>query len=171
MEDKMTLEEAIRTAIDYETRVRDTYLESLQKAADSVGKRVFRVLGEEEQGHVDFLINKLEEWKESGQVSSEELETVVPPPQVLEEGVLRLDNRRPGPDLRSELDMLRKALQLEIETSNFYESMVDELGDEGTLFARFLEIEKGHQALVQAEIDYLNNTGFYFDFQEFSTEY
>lgn len=167
----MTLEEAIQTAIEYENRVRDTYMESSQKASGDLGQRVFRVLGEEEQGHVDYLHSKLDEWQKTGKVTPEELETVVPPLDVLEEGVRRLESHQSGEDLRTELEMLQKALQLEIETSDFYQRMVDEMGDEGAVFSRFLEIEKGHQALVQAEIDYLSNTGFYFDFQEFSLEH
>jgi len=33
-----------------------------------------------------------------------------------------------------------------------------------------LEIEVGHQAIVQAEIDYLTRSGTFFDFQEFTLE-
>ena len=73
-------------------------------------------------------------------------------------------------DYGSEMEMLRKALELEIETSDFYRKMVDKLGAEGEMFAHFLKIEEGHKAIVQAEIDYLGNTGFFFDFQEFSME-
>jgi rubrerythrin len=68
------------------------------------------------------------------------------------------------------MEMLRKALELEIETSNFYQRMVDEMGDHGKMFEHFMRIEEGHKAIVQAEIDYLNNTGYFFDFQEFSME-
>ena len=66
--------------------------------------------------------------------------------------------------------MLKKALALEQETSAFYGSLVDELGEDGKLFARFMEIEEGHLAIVQAELDYLNKTGTFFDFQEFTLE-
>ena len=66
--------------------------------------------------------------------------------------------------------MLAKALKMEQETSDFYRQMVSEMGDEGILFERFLEIEDGHQAIVQAELDYLNKTGTFFDFQEFNME-
>jgi hypothetical protein len=63
---------------------------------------------------------------------------------------------------------LSKALQLETETSNFYRKMVEEMGSDGELFERFLEIEKGHQAIVQAELDYHQQTGYLFDFQDFA---
>ena len=50
--------------------------------------------------------------------------------------------------------------------------MVDTLGEEGKqLFKPFLAIEEGHIAIVQAELDYLSHTGYWFDFQEFDLEY
>ena len=71
-------------------------------------------------------------------------------------------------DRGQELDMMRKALALETETSSFYRKMVDELPpDARPLFSRFVEIEEGHLAIVQAEIDYMSGTGFWFDTQEF----
>jgi len=166
----MTLEEAIKMALEYETRVRDVYVESAKDAEDETGKRIFKVLGEEEQGHIDYLQSKLDEWKRTGKVTSEKLDSIVPSKKAIEEGVQKLDKHMSRSDYGSEMEMLRKALELETETSNFYHKMVDELGDEGEMFAHFLKIEEGHKAIVQAEIDYLNNTGYFFDFQEFSME-
>ena len=166
----MTLEEAIKMALEYENKVRDTYFEAARQATDALGRRVFQVLGDEEQGHIDYLNSRLEEWQTTGQVTAERLDTVVPSPNVIESGVARLDSHMQKVDRGSELAMLSKALQLEVETGDFYRRMVEQLGEEGKLFARFLEIEDGHRAIVQAEIDYLNRTGFFFDFQEFKIE-
>ena len=166
----MTLEEAIKMALEYENRVRNAYFEAAHQATDALSQRVFQVLGNEEQGHVDYLNSRLKEWRTTGQVTAERLDTVVPPPNVIESGMARLDHHMQKVDRGSELAMLSKALQLEIETGDFYRKMVEELGEEGKLFARFQEIEDGHRAIVQAEIDYLNRTGFFFDFQEFKIE-
>ena len=77
-----------------------------------------------------------------------------------------------GEDRRDEKRMLSKALQVEVETSAFYRDMVAQMeGDARVMFARFLEIEDGNIAAVQAELDYISNTGFWFDFQEFDMEY
>jgi rubrerythrin len=167
----MTLEEAIKTAIDYETKVRDAYLNSVDRIADETGQRVFVMLGNEEQGHLDYLNARLAEWQKTGHVSQATLETVVPAREVIDEGVRRLDDHLSERDFGTEREMLRKALFLEQETSDFYRRMVDELKDEGVMFERFLEIETGHQAIVQAELDYLNRTGTFFDFQEFNLEH
>ena len=166
----MSLEEAIRTAIDYETRVRDAYLNSVGDIGDDTGRRVFEVLGNEEQGHIDYLESRLAEWKKAGKVSLCKLKTVVPAKDVIEAGVKKLDSHLSIRDYGTEREVLKKALALEQETSAFYRRMVSELGEDGALFAPFLDIEEGHQAVVQAELDYLNRTGTFFDFQEFNLE-
>lgn len=163
----MTLEEAILMALEYEKKVRDAYVQAAEKASDKVGQKVFETLGKEEQGHIDYLQNRLDEWKKTGQVRAETLETVVPPRHVIDSGVEKLDQQISKADRGSEQESLSKALQLEKETSTFYQNMVNELKEEGEVFARFLEIEKGHLAIVQAELDYLNRTGYFFDFQDF----
>lgn len=53
----MTVEEAIKTALEYEVKVRDSYLGAIDNIKDATGQHVFKVLGEEEQGHVDYLNN------------------------------------------------------------------------------------------------------------------
>ncbi len=167
----MTLEEAIKTAIEYEIKVLDAYLQNLDTIPDSTGRRVFKVLGDEEQGHVDYLEARLAEWRETGRVSVEALDTIVPATGVIADGVKQLDallNERAHGD---ELKMLEKALAMEQETSEFYRRMVNEVEGGRELFQRFIEIEEGHQAIVQAELDYLGNTGNYFDFQEFNMEH
>ncbi|RKX26251.1 MAG: hypothetical protein DRP45_04020 [Candidatus Zixiibacteriota bacterium] len=167
----MTLEEAIKTAIDYEIKVRDAYLGNLDRITDTTGRRVFEVLGKEEQGHVDYLESRLAEWKKSGKVSPSNLKSVVPAKEIIEAGVKKLEDHLATRDYGTEREMLTKALALEQETSAFYRRMVDELGEDGRLFARFLEIEEGHEAIVQAELDYLNRSGTFFDFQEFTPEH
>ncbi|NNL77652.1 MAG: rubrerythrin, partial [Desulfobacterales bacterium] len=37
----MTIEEAIKTAIEFEIKIRDIYLEALAAVNDDVGKRIF----------------------------------------------------------------------------------------------------------------------------------
>jgi rubrerythrin len=172
-EESMTLEEAIKTAIDYEIKVRDAYLGSLDNIKDETGRKVFEVLGNEEQGHVDFLEAKLAEWQKTGHVEATRLETVVPAKAMIDKGVAKLDDHLAKRDYGTELEMLRKALALEQETSRFYQKMVAEMKEEeeGALFKRFLEIEEGHQAIVQAEIDYLTGTGNFFNFEEFNLEH
>lgn len=166
----MTLEEAITTAIDYETRATTAYLASAAEITDEAGRRVFRVLGEEEQEHVDYLRGRLKEWQETGSVSLPQLDSAVPARKVIEEGVGKLDDQVAQRVGDTEREMLQTALAMEREASAFYRRLVDELGEDGRMFERFLEIEEGHEALVQAELDYLNRSGTFFDFREFTLE-
>ncbi len=170
----MDLEEAIKTAIEYETRVRNVYLDAEEKATNPVGKRVFKVLVSEEQRHLEYLESRLDEWSKTGAITIESLDTVLPSADEIESEINKLKNRIDidQSDKRYtdvELQMLKKALEVEDETSNFYIRMVDELPDDGKkLFKRFVEIEVGHKAIVQAEIDAVTGMGFWFDMPEFN---
>ena len=166
----MTIEEAIKTAIEYEIKVRDAYLDNIDAMGDSTGRRVFKLLGDEEQGHVDYLEALLAEWKKTGRVSSKRLDTIVPSKEAIEAGMKSLDQNISERDYRNERRMLEKALTMEEETSEFYRRMVNEMAEGRELFGRFIEIEEGHQAIVQAELDHLGSTGNFFDFQEFNME-
>jgi rubrerythrin len=167
MEHKMTIEEAIKMALEYETRVRDSYVTAAANASSQVGKKVFTTLGEEEQGHIDYLECRLKELQDTGKINVEVVESIVPSAAQIEIGVQKLDEHLSKEDHGGEGEFLSKALQLEKETSDFYQRMVDELGADGEVFEQFLNIEKGHLAIVQAEMDALNQTGYLFDFQDF----
>jgi rubrerythrin len=139
----MNIEEAIKTAIEFENKVRDVYKEAENQATDSTGKHVLRALAKEEQDHIDYLDSRLKEWQKTKIHDKEKHHS-------------------------SELRMLRNALEVETETNEFYKRMVKELSEEGQkLFSRFVEIEEGHKAIVQAEIDYVSGPGYWFDFREF----
>lgn len=167
----MTLEEAIKTAIQYETKVRGLYQQAVDKATDDKGRRVFAVLRDEEQGHLDYLAERHTEWKQTGQVTAAKLGTVVPSKKKLADAVNKAKKSVDGPRYTVELDLLRQALAMELETGNFYRKMVAELDAEGqNLFRRFVDIEEGHYAIVQAQIDAINGMGFWFDSMEFNLE-
>ena len=164
----MTIEQAIKTALEYERKVRDSYLQAAKNSQDDTGKRIFKVLAKEEQQHVNYLKEKLDELNKTGKVKADILDTVVLSEKAIAEGVSKLEKHLPKEIKGSEQELLSNALNLEKETSAFYERMVSELGEEGRVFDRFVEIEKGHVAIVQAEMNYLNGSGYYFDFQDFA---
>ncbi len=167
----MTLEEAIRTAIEYETKVRDVYIDAAGRSAGTAGDGLFRLMADEEQQHVDYLVERLREWKETGKVDPRDLRTLIPSREVIAAGLSSIEDSLGGESSGAEMEFLRKALEAEQETCGFYEKVIGELGDEGQrTFGRFLEIERGHLALVKAQIDALNGTGYWFDIQEFTLE-
>ena len=167
----MNLEEAIKTALEYEVQVRDVYADSLKALKNEVGKHMFQTLVKDEQKHVDYLKLKLNELKESGKVNPELLETLIPSKDVILKEIGKLKSHMDKEDRNDELEMLKKALNAEIEASAFYSKMVDTLDEEGQkFFSRFVEIEDGHVAIVQSQIDYITGNGFWFDIREFSLE-
>jgi rubrerythrin len=169
----MTIEEAIKTAITYEHKVHDTYVDAARRAKDETAQRVFRTLAQEEMGHIAYLESRLSEWQRTARLSPEKLGTVLPSAERVQAGVARLRSQvaQQNDGHPSELKSLRQALAAEDEASNFYQQMVRELPAEGRdLFARFLEIEEGHAAVVQAEIDSVNRLGYWFDLKEFDLE-
>ena len=167
----MTIEEAIKTAIDYETRIRDIYRDAAEVVSDPAGKRILQMLRDDEQHHVEYLMDRLESWKKTGKLSDKKLESTIPPVDTIQRGMEKVRAQMSPENRSGERGILSKALKAEVETSNFYEKMVAELPNEGQrMFARFLEIEENHIAAVQSELDYITKTGYWFDFKEFDME-
>jgi len=167
----MNLEEAIKTALDYESRIRDLYRDGAASVPDAKGKRIFRELAADEQRHIDYLNYKLDQWRQTGSITDEALESTIPPRDMIrsEAEKLRQQIQRDHRGLKEQ--MLSKALQVEKETSEFYRRMVETLPAEGRrMFARFLEIENNHIETVQFELDHLGSTGRWFGFEEFDME-
>ncbi|MEJ2109089.1 MAG: hypothetical protein P8Z37_04080 [Acidobacteriota bacterium] len=168
----MSLDEAIKTAIEFEKKVYKVYENAKDKISDPIGQRIFKQLSLEEAQHVTYLQHRLDEWKENGRLDLQELATVVPDVERIAEGreqiFQTMDHREPP---TTEIEDLKSAFEVEKETSSFYRQMVSELTGEGQeLFSRFMEIEEGHVAIVQAEIDSVQGMGFWFDVMEFDLE-
>ena len=167
----MTIEEAIKTAIEFETRIRDIYQEATAAVDDEVGKRIFETLCKDEQHHIDYLQHKLRQLQDTGTIVPERLDSIVPSQEVVNREAEKVKSLVAKDFLGIRRQMLSKALETEIETSDFYQKMVNELPAEGqALFERFLEIENNHIKAVQFELDYLSKTGYWFDIKEFDME-
>jgi rubrerythrin len=172
MEWTMKIEEAIQTALNYENNVRDHYKEAAEKAEDPKAKKFFDLLAREEQGHVEYLLAKQSQWEDDGKLEVGEIGTLLPKPELLRKGLENLQTSAETRDYETDVQKLYTALQLEEEVSALYKEMVAQIDhpDAGAMFQRFLEIEDGHTAIVQAEIDVVTKTGFFFDFQEWKIE-
>lgn len=168
----MTLETALKTAIEHEHKVRNHYAKGAAIIADTQGRRVFETLAREEQGHCDYLASRLGEWSKTGAIQVRELTTILPDAEWIQRaGAKAGGDPQATLAIQGELDLLKVALELERTSSAFYHSLVATLGEaDRPLFARFLEIENAHLAIVQAEIDALAGHGHWFDIMEFSLE-
>jgi len=166
----MNLQEAIAAALEFEEEVRDHYLRGAKTIADPRGRRVFATLGKEEQRHVDYLERCLAVWKRTGKVPDVPLTSALPEGARWIAAERKKLSARKGQRVaaKSDLDALETALRYERETGAFYRRLVSELpkGDR-PLFDKFLGVEDGHLALVQAQLDALRGGGFWFDVSAF----
>ena len=167
----MTLEEAIRTAIDYEIQAFNVYKQAAESVSDPIGNRILKTLAEDERLHVKYLRQRLDQWKQTGKITVEKLESVIPSKETILREVNRMKDRMAVADRGGEIQILSEALKMEIDASNFYRKLVEEMSDEAQqMFANFLEIEDRHVSAVQAELDYFTKSGYWFDFKEFDME-
>lgn len=167
----MRLEQAIKTAMDVEVKIRDLYRQAHDDCKDSAGKRFFAMLRDDEQYHHDYLNDRLTEVKQGGEMIYKVLDTNVPTSDEIASCLNDAEQKMAVEDRGVIQQMLSNALQVEVRTSEFYRKMVSESdGVSQKMFARFLEIEDGHIAAVQAELDYVMNTGYWFDIKEFDME-
>jgi rubrerythrin len=119
---------------------------------------------------VEYLTAKLAEFRADGVIKEEALGTLVPSREWIEKGLAAMEATAAKGGIDHEADRLHTALRLEMEVSDFYRSLAATVPEGATLFRRFLEIEDGHTAMVQAEIDAVQRTGFFYDFLEFGQE-
>ncbi len=168
---EMRLEEAIQAALQYEGRVIAVYVDAMRRSGDPVGRKVFKTLHEDEAGHARYLAEKLEELARTGRVKPSKLVVTLSPVKTIGSALGNPNPRPVLPAAEEELVLLRKALAVEVESGEFYRKMAQELPPEDrALFEPFIEIEDGHRAIVQAEIDSISGTGFWFDVAEFRLE-
>lgn len=169
----MKLDQAIKQAIEFESGIHQLYLDAMNKTEDETAKRIFRVLCEEEKGHLDYLQERLHEWSTEGKIIVKKLGTSIPAREAIDKGLQELRETVKPQSTRQllELELLKKALEAEIKASNFFKEIVSKLDGEGQeLFKRFITIEEGHEAIVRAEINCVSNLGFWFDTPEFRLE-
>ena len=167
----MNLETAIKSALAFENKIRDLYLEAVERTAEPAGKKIFQALADDEQRHVDYLESRLDEWQHRGQITIAKLASIVPDKSAIQREAGALQSKISGDARGLKQQMLSRALEMEIETSRFYRELVDQVTDEHRpMFARFLEIEDNHVEAVQFELDHLGQTGFWYGFEEFDME-
>ncbi|MGA6926489.1 MAG: ferritin family protein [Desulfosarcina sp.] len=167
----MELEAAINSALAFESRIRDLYVEAVRRTDDPAGKKIFQTLADDEQHHVDYLESRLDQWRRQGRITIDELHSLVPDKAAIRKETARLQSKIREDARGLKQQMLSQALKMEIETSRFYRELVDRVSeDHRAMFARFLEIEENHVEAVQFELDHVTQTGFWYGFEEFDME-
>jgi rubrerythrin len=167
----MNSEELFATALKYEENIRDLYVSAQNIIDDKRGKAIFRALAQDEQSHVTFLKYSLANLKTNTEIDISKLESSIPSQEKIKSRIEDMKKKIPGKMLGDVKRVLATALQLEVETSDFYKDAYEKSdGAIKAIFEKFLVIENRHIDVVQIELDYASNSGAWFDFMEIDME-
>lgn len=168
----MNSEKIFVSALLYEKKIRDLYISADKIIDDERGKNIFKALADDEQSHVDFLEYSLDVLKAQGQIEITKLETSIPSKEQFQDQIEHMRTKIPEKLLGDVKRILNSALQLEIETSEFYQDAYEKTeGPIKEILKKFVEIERRHEEVVQIELDHASNSGFWFDFMETDMEH
>lgn len=159
------------TALQYEEKVRDVYINAAKSVDDERGKAIFQALATDEQGHVDFLNYSLGQLRKNEPIDIERLSTAIPDKASVAKSIDRIKAKIPERMLGDIKTVLRNALAMEKETSEYYRQST--LKTEGTIKAileKFLQIELRHEDVIQTELDHAMHNGIWFNFMEVNLE-
>ena len=156
---------ALATALEAEKQSLRGYMRLAWETQDSAGKQMFIRLATDEFEHMRLL--------ETWQVDNRPPDTI--DRSAIERLVPRLSDKSlqiRGKSGQHQLDALNAALELEQSARDFYEEQARQTspGPARDAFKRLAEMESAHYALLQAEIDNIQQTGFWFDLPEFTLE-
>ncbi len=159
------------TALEYEVKIRDVYKDAATIVDDDRGKAIFQALAVDEQGHIDFLNYGLDQLRKDETIDIEKLSTSIPDKKSVEKNLDRIKSQIPQQMLGDIKTVLRSALVMEKETSEYYrQSAAKARGEIKAILEKFLEIETRHEDVVQIELDHAMQNGIWFNFMEVDLE-
>lgn len=162
--ERQELIEIIRRAIQTEKDGNRFYSRVAEASRDAKAKKMFEQLARDELYHVQVIGDLYHD-----------LLPGAPEDPVKGYPIFEKQKKESGgklPDLGNEYEVLQKAIGDEIEARDFYRKTAESFGQDQAkeVFLDLMEMEQGHIRLLQAELDFLEKTGFYFDHMEFTVE-
>jgi len=164
---KDKLIDILRTGIEIEDNGLMTYLKFARQTKDETGKNIFIQLAMDEHEHHILLEKQLYKLSEGNKwqtidIPKSEIEKITP-------AIREKQKRTKGASGLGEIDALNTAKDLEKKSANFYREQAESADEPEakSLFSRLAEWEDSHFDLIQAELDVIQNTGFWYDIPEF----
>ena len=161
------LVEVIDAGIELEKKGLVNYLNFAHKSKSITGKNMFIRLAKDEYEHMrileDIKANIVEgKVMERPNIPTEEIEGLMPK-------IRSKDGLIKGEEGTSDIGALKMALEFEKKASNYFAELAEKVEDPDTkkLAEELARWEETHYDLIQAEIDSITNTGFYFGVKEF----
>ena len=162
--------ELLKSALKAEKDALYKYLKFARDTKNMSGKDMFIRLAMDEFGHAEIIQKELDHYGECGEtvkteIGSSDIEKLLP-------HISSALIKGRGDTGLSDLDALRVALDLENDAIKTYGEIYEKAEDTNIkeIAKRLLEMEEAHAELIQAEIDNIKRTGFWFDFEEISLE-
>lgn len=159
----------IETAIQAEKETLVTYIKSATKISNVVGKNMFLKLALDEIKHREILEKALKSQLEEGKcffpmVEKREVTKIVPD---IEQEIEKTSYL--GQD---DLAILMLAQKVEKSGIDYYKNCIENSWDEEAkkMFSYLLKMEEEHFALIQAQIDYIEGTGYWLGIREFTLD-
>ncbi|MDZ7372713.1 MAG: ferritin family protein [candidate division KSB1 bacterium] len=160
----------VNEAIQIEINGLDSYLRFASRTRHLTGKNMFIRLAKDELEHLR-LFEKLRPKLLAGQPASTQ-EAEVRPISFVRPQLRKVDRVTKGEEHADELTALEAALELERKSIEFYGRWAEDVADPELrkLLLSLKEVEESHFDLLQAEMDSLTGTGFWFGVPEFDLE-
>ena len=160
-EDIVTL---IQKAVQTEWDGNRFYNRAAEVTKDLKGRKMFEQLASDELDHVT-MIEKL----------YHDLVAAAPSERPKGFPIFAEKKKKSGgviPEFEDEFEVLREAIGNEILARDFYRECIDKFDSERAkaVFSQLVDMEEGHVRLLRAELDYLEQSGFWFDHMEFNVE-
>ncbi len=163
-------QQAVQTAMEVEDNGIIAFLRFARQTTDMSGKNMFIRLAMDEHEHRRILEKQLKKLVKDGkwqhvQILPSEIERLRP-------SISEKQQRTKGESGLAELDALQTALDLEKKSAKFYKEQAQQFDDAEakTLFLRLAEWEEAHFDIIQAELDSIQKTGFWFGIPEFQMD-
>jgi rubrerythrin len=161
---------ALEIALNAEKIGLKTYLDFGYRTKDESGKNMFIRLAADELEHINILEKQRESIQEKEcwiavKLEKSEIEKLTP---ALKGRIQKVK----GTEGLDQMSALRTALDMEDRAVKFYREQAQISTDPKAkdMYLRLVSMEQAHYELIQAEIDFIDKTGFWFDLREFSLE-
>ena len=157
--------EAIKMAIQMETDGLKYYEEAASKTDNELAKKTFKRIAQDEVAHLKTFqhmfdtLTGTEAWRELAKFA----------PKVGKIPMFEGEIEKKGDVNPSDVDALRIAIENERKGIEHYKNAAAATADEMAkeIFSKIREEEEYHYDLLQAQLDYLTKSGFWFDIGEF----
>ena len=152
----MNIQEALQKAIKGEIEGRELYRTAAERTSDGKAQEVFNLLADEEQNHLNSLVQMAKDYEEGKELQMPELSS----PVSFEDAESPIFTRE-FKEKVSDFDMsaISIGIKLELESEKFYRDTAGEASQKEVkeLFSRLADWEHGHYDYLQKQQSFFEN--------------